>query len=50
MIETVGTLQCKTRTTKSSPDMLNFYVVSAGHDMVTDAGKVTTRRRKFKAQ
>ena len=30
---------CKTRTKKSSPDIFNFYVVSAGHGMVTDAGK-----------
>ena len=41
---------CKTRTKKSSPDMFNFYVVLAGHDMVTDAGRVTTRRRKLKVQ
>ena len=39
---------CKTRTTKSSPDMFNFYVVFAGHDMVTDAGRTTTCRRKIK--
>ena len=29
--------------------MFNFYVVSAGHDMVTDAGRATTCRREFKA-
>ena len=29
--------------------MFNFYVVSMGHDMVTDAGRATTCRRKFKA-
>ena len=29
--------------------MFNFYVVLAGHDMVTDAGRATTCRRKFKA-
>ena len=29
--------------------MINFYVVLAGHDMVTDAGRATTCRRKFKA-
>ena len=40
---------CKTRTKKSSPDLFNFYVVSAGHDMVTEAGRATTRRLKFKA-
>ena len=37
---------CKTRTEKSSPDMFNFYVILAGHDMVTDAGRNTTCRRK----
>ena len=39
---------CKTRT-KSSPDMFNFCVDLAGHDMVIDAGRATKRRRKFKA-
>ena len=34
----------KTRNKKSSPDLFNFYVVLAGHDMVTDAGKATTCR------
>ena len=29
--------------------MFNFYVVFAGHDMVTDAGRATTRRCKLKA-
>ena len=29
--------------------MFNVYVVSAGHNMVTDSGRATTRRRKFKA-
>ena len=28
--------------------MFNFYEVLAGHDMVTDADRATTRRRKFK--
>ena len=27
--------------------MFNFYVVSAGHDMVTDAGRATTCRSIF---
>ena len=40
---------CKTRTKKSSPDQFNFYVVLAGHDMVTNAGRATTCRRKVKA-
>ena len=39
---------CKTRTTKSSPEMFNFYVVFAGQNMVTDAGRITSCRRKFK--
>ena len=30
---------CKTRTKKSSPDLFNFHVVLAGHDMVTDADR-----------
>ena len=29
--------------------MFNFYVVLAGHDMFTEAGRATTSRRKFKA-
>ena len=40
---------CKTRTKKSSPDLINFYVVSAGHDLATDAGRATKYRCKFKA-
>ena len=40
---------CKTRTKKSCPDLFNFYVVLAGHDMVLDAARATTCRRKFKA-
>ena len=40
---------CKTRTKKSSPDLFNFFVISAGHDMVNDAGRATTCRRIFKA-
>ena len=40
---------CRTRTEKSIPDIFNFYVVLAGRDMVTDAGRATTCRRKFKA-
>ena len=39
----------KTRTKKASPDMFNFYVVLAGHDNFTDAGRAATCRRKFKA-
>ena len=39
---------CKTGTKKSSPDMFKFYVVLAGHDKVTDAGRATTFRRKCK--
>ena len=40
---------CKTRAKKSSPDVFSFYVVLAGHDMVTDASRAFTCRRKFKA-
>ena len=40
---------CKTRSKKSSPDMLNFYVILAGHDMITEAGRVTMCRWKIKA-
>ena len=29
--------------------MFNFYVVLAGHDKVSDAGRASTCRRKFKA-
>ena len=29
--------------------MFNFYVVLTGHDMVTDAGRATTCRRKINA-
>ena len=40
---------CKTTSKKSSPDLFNFYVISAGHDMASDAGRATTCRRNFKA-
>ena len=40
---------CKTRTKKSSPDLINFYVISAGHDLANDAGRATTCRCIFKA-
>ena len=40
---------CKTRTTKSSFDMFNFYVVFAGKDLVTDADRATTWRCNFKS-
>ena len=39
----------KTRAKKSSPDMFKFYRVLAGHDIVKDADRATTCRRKFKA-
>ena len=39
---------CKTRTKKSSPDMFNFYVVLAGHDIITDAGRSIKCRWKCK--
>ena len=31
---------CKTRTKKSSPDLVSFYVMSASHDMANDAGRL----------
>ena len=40
---------CNTRTKKSSPDMFYFYVILAGYDMITEAGRATTWTRKFKA-
>ena len=40
---------CKTGTKKSNPDMFNFDVILAGHDMVTDAGRATMCKRKCKA-
>ena len=40
---------CKTRAKKSSPDLLNFCAVLAGHNTVTDTGRAITCRRKFKA-
>ena len=40
---------CNTRTKKSCSDMFNFSEDMAGHDMVTDAGRATTCKRKFKA-
>ena len=33
---------CKTRTKKSSPELFNFYVISASLDMANDAGRATT--------
>ena len=40
---------CKTRTKKSNPDLLTFYVISYGHDMAIDAVRNTTCRRIFKS-
>ena len=40
---------CKTRTKKSSPDLINFYVISARHDMAIDAGRATRCRWEIKA-
>ena len=40
---------CKTRAKKSSPDMFTFYVILAGHDRITDAGRANKCRRKVKA-
>ena len=33
---------CKTRTEKSSPDLSNFYVSSASHDVANHAGRTTS--------
>ena len=40
---------CKTRTKKSSLDMLNFYVISTRQDMVNDTDSSTTCQSAFKA-
>ena len=40
---------CKNRAKKSIPDVFNFYIVLADDGKVTDAGRATTCRRKFKA-
>ena len=40
---------CKTRAKKSSPDLFNFYVISAGLDIANDNGRAITCRRSFKA-
>ena len=40
---------CRTRTKKLSPDLFNFYVTSAGHDMANDAGRATRCWCNFKA-
>ena len=40
---------CKTGAKKSSPDMFKFYVVSAGADKVTDAGKANTCSRTIQS-
>ena len=40
---------CKTRTKKSSPDLFNLYVISAGQGVVKDNDGATACRRKFKA-
>ena len=38
---------CKTGTKKSNTDTFNFYVILAGHDMITDAGRANKCRRKI---
>ena len=42
--------QSKTKIKKASPDIFNFYVVSAGHDKGTDAGRGATCIRIIKAR
>ena len=39
----------KTRNKKSSPNLFNFYVILAGHDMSTDAGRATKCSWYFEA-
>ena len=41
---------CRTRTKESCLDMFNFYVDLVPHDKVTDTGRATTCRCKFKAR
>ena len=38
---------CKTRIEKSSPDLFNFYVISAGQGMANDDDRATKCRRNF---
>ena len=40
---------CKTGAKKSSPGLLGFYVVLAGHDLITGADIATFCTCKFKA-
>ena len=40
---------CKTSAKNSSPDMFNFFVDLAGHDMVIDNDRPTTCRSKIKS-
>ena len=40
---------CRTTTKKSSPDLFNFFVTSAGHDMAKEAGRATRCWCNFKA-
>ena len=40
---------CKTRTKKSSPHLINFYIKWASHDMAIETGRAITCRRSFKA-
>ena len=40
---------CKTRIENSSLDMLKFYVVSAGRDMVNDTDRSTTCQSRSRA-
>ena len=40
---------CKNRAKESMTNVFNFHVVLAGHGKVTDAGRASICRRKFKA-
>ena len=41
---------CRTGTKQSNPDLFNFDVILAGHDMVTDAGRATMCRSRSRDQ
>ena len=41
---------CKTRTKRTIADMFNFFVILAGHEMVTGAGRTTACRVKVKGK
>ena len=40
---------CKARTKNSCPNKFNLYLILAGHDTISDAGRAANCRRKIKA-